>query len=183
MAKDQDISDIQHTERRAGDTTFGVICLLFALFLLSQMTSQTVWAPGQGFAAQPGFWPRLAVIGMTVLAAMNLYGSWRDRRRDERFTAAGEEVLLWVRSLEFALWFMAYVFATPIIGYLAATVLFAVTLSVRVGYRSFLALGSAVGAAVVTVLIFKSFLQVKIPGGAVYEALPATIRNFFILYL
>ena len=37
MAKDQDAPDIQNAERRAGDTTFGVICLLFALFLLSQI--------------------------------------------------------------------------------------------------------------------------------------------------
>ena len=35
--------------------------------------------------------------------------------------------------------------------------------------------------AVLVVLIFKSFLQVKIPGAAIYEYLPGALRSFFIL--
>jgi len=31
------------------------------------------------------------------------------------------------------------------------------------------------------VLIFKTFLEVKIPGGAIYEFLPNTLRSFMIL--
>jgi hypothetical protein len=31
------------------------------------------------------------------------------------------------------------------------------------------------------VVIFKSFLEVKIPGGAIYELLPNALRSFFIL--
>ena len=170
-------------QRKTGDTTFAAICVLVSLFLFSQMWNQTVWVAGQNFAAQPAFWPRLAVIGMLGLSLLNLAGSLRDRRRAERLTGVGEEVLLWVRSLEFALWFMAYVFAAPVIGYLAATILFAVLLALRVGYRSRRILIAAAGAGVVTVVLFKSFLQVKIPGGSVYQSLPDGLRNFFILYL
>jgi hypothetical protein len=169
--------------RKTGDTTFNVLCLLGSLFLVSQMWTQTTWAPGQGFAAQPGFWPRLAVIGMAVFSALNLLGSLRDPQMAERRTGVGEEVVLWLKSLQYALWFMAYVFVTPIIGYLPASVLFAVALSFWVGHRSGTALFWAAIAGVATVVLFKSFLQVRIPGGAVYEALPGAIRNFFILYL
>lgn len=170
-------------KRQTGDTAFGVVCLLVSLFLLSQMWNQTTWAEGQGFAAQPGFWPRLGVIGMVLFSAVNLYFSIRDPGAEERLTGLGEEVLLWIRSVEFGLWFMAYVFATPVIGYLPASVLFAVALSLRVGYRSGQALFWAAAAGALTVLLFKSFLQVKIPGGTIYESLPGALRGFFVLYL
>ncbi len=170
-------------QRQTGDTVFNGLCLLGALFLFSQMWAQTVWAPGQSFAAQPGFWPRLAVIGMVLFSAWNLAGSLRDPRAEERATGIGEEVVLWIRSIEFGLWFMAYVYATPVIGYLAASILFAALLALRVGYRSGRALGLAALAGLGTVVLFKSFLQVKIPGGAIYDSLPDDLRNLFILYL
>ncbi|MFV0383854.1 tripartite tricarboxylate transporter TctB family protein [Paracoccus sp. (in: a-proteobacteria)] len=183
MTTDAKLPELPTVARRTGDTAFNAVCLLVSLFLFSQMWSQTTWAPGQIFAAQPGFWPRLAVIGMVLFSALNLYGSIRDPHADARLTALGEEVLLWLRSVEFGLWFMAYVFATPVIGYLPASVLFAIALTLRVGYRSGQALVWAAVAAAATVLLFKSFLQVKIPGGAVYQTLPDGLRNLFVLYL
>ncbi|MDA7967105.1 tripartite tricarboxylate transporter TctB family protein [Ruegeria sp.] len=170
-------------ERRSGDTAFAAVCLILSLFLFSQMWSQTVWQPGRQFAGQPGFWPRLAVTGMVLCAGFNLYQSLMDSRKAERFTGVGEEVFLWARCLEFALWFMAYVFATPVIGYLAASIVFAGSLAFRVGYRSRAALGMALAVGMATVILFKALLQVKIPGGSVYEWFPDAMRNFFILYL
>ena len=41
----------------------------------------------------------------------------------------------------------------------------------------------SVAFGLVVVLLFKAFLQVKIPGSALYEVLPGGLRNFFILYL
>ncbi|MEL6522852.1 MAG: tripartite tricarboxylate transporter TctB family protein [Pseudomonadota bacterium] len=169
--------------RKVGDTVFAGICLLFSVFLLWNMTDQTTWAGGNHWSGQPAFWPRLAVIGMTLFSAIYLFHSLRDASGAERFTGLGEEVLRWIFSFEYAAWFMAYVFVTPIIGYMAGSVLFAVALALRVGYRSRLALISAASVGIVTVLLFKSFLQVKIPGGAVYQYLPEALRNFFILYL
>ena len=40
---------------------------------------------------------------------------------------------------------------------------------------------AAAGVGLFTVVLFKSLLQVKIPGGAVYEFLPGALRNFMIL--
>jgi len=39
----------------------------------------------------------------------------------------------------------------------------------------------AAGIGFCIVVIFKSFLEVKIPGGVIYEFLPNVLRNFFIL--
>jgi hypothetical protein len=40
---------------------------------------------------------------------------------------------------------------------------------------------SSVLIALSIVLVFKTFLEVKIPGGIIYEYLPDTLRNFMIL--
>ena len=40
---------------------------------------------------------------------------------------------------------------------------------------------AAVLFGLATVVVFKSFLSVKIPGGMIYEYLPGAIRTFFIL--
>ena len=87
----------------------------------------------------------------------------------------------WLRAFEYFGWFMLYVYATPFIGYLAATVLFMVALTWRAGYRDRRLTLAAVAAAFAIVLIFKSFLGVKIPGGAVYEFLPDSVRSFMII--
>lgn len=183
MSENSDSVGLPRIQRQTGDTVFGTICLLGSLFLFSQMWSQTAWVSGQGFAAQPGFWPRLAVCGMVLFSAMNLVGSLRDPRSEERLISLGEEVALWLRSIEFALWFMVYVLITPHVGYLPASLVFTVALTWRCGYRSATAFAAAALTAVATVVLFKAFLQVRIPGGAIYENLPAAIRNFFILYL
>jgi hypothetical protein len=42
-------------------------------------------------------------------------------------------------------------------------------------------LSYSVLTALSIVLVFKTFLEVKIPGGAIYEYLPDTLRTFMIL--
>lgn len=181
MSTDTELKNSHQVSRRTGDAVFNAFCLLVSLFLFSQMWTETKWAPGQSFAAQPGFWPRLAVVGMLIFSAANLYFSLRDPQVRERQTAVGAELGVWLSSVQYALWFMAYVFVTPIIGYLASSILLAVALCWWVGQRSGRALFWAVVAAVFTVALFKSFLQVKIPGGAIYAYLPDTLRTFFTL--
>ena len=183
MSDNSDSVGLPQIQRRTGDTVFGAICLLGSLVLFSQMWSQTAWVNGQGFAAQPGFWPSLAVSGMVLFSAINLALSFRDPSSEERLISLGEEISLWLRSIEFALWFMAYVLITPYVGYLPASLIFTVALTARCGYRSPQAFVAAALTALATVVLFKSFLQVRIPGGALYESLPGAIRNFFILYL
>ena len=42
-------------------------------------------------------------------------------------------------------------------------------------------LGAAAFTGLGIVLVFKAALSVKIPGGAIYEYLPDTLRNFLIV--
>ena len=69
----------------------------------------------------------------------------------------------------------------PLLGYLLSTVLFTVLMAFRQGYLSTRYLVAAALMGLAIVLVFKTGLSVKIPGGAIYEYLPGGLRNFMIL--
>lgn len=164
--------------RRPGDIVFAWIVLIVSVFLLSQIMEQTAWRNGSKLFAQPRFWPAVSLTGMSIFAAFHLLGSALSERIEGRW----REVGLWIASLEYAGWFIAYAIAVPYAGYLPTTVIFAVLLAFRVGYRSASMLGAAVLSAVVIVLLFKTMLQVKLPSGAVYEVLPDGLRQIMLTY-
>lgn len=178
MIRAQTFQDLFKRYRRPGDLVFGLMFLGFSLFLLVTLPAQTTWAPGTRLFAQPAFWPYLSVWVMTVFAALHVLSTLVSPPLTGRWT----EVAFWLRSVEFAIWFMAYVATVPVLGYLPTTVLFALTLSLRLGYRSPVMLGWAALTGVTVVLIFKTFLQVKVPGGAIYQALPTGVRAFMLTY-
>jgi len=161
---------------RPGGVIFGAAFVVFALFLLSQLGAETKYSSKGVLFAQPRFWPGVGVGGMVLFGSAHLWASWRDRRGGEI-----AEAVIWMRALEYLLWFMVYVAVVPVIGYLGATVIFMGALVVRQGYRGLRKIGAAVLVGVVIVLIFKAGLAVQIPGGAVYEYLPAALRNFMIV--
>ena len=164
---------------RRGQLVFALVFVAIALLLLSQITGQTRWVDKTKFVAQPRFWPAIALGGMVLMGGLHLYKlPWR---RVSRYDM--REVHNWGRVLEYALWFMVYVFAVPVLGYLPVTLIFVPCLSWRMGYRSRFMMGISAAFAVIVVVMFKSFLSVKIPGGLIYEYLPGALRSFFILYL
>ena len=122
------------------------------------------------------------ISGMSFFAVLYLIGGWRDPQRKMREADFAREIIVWLRGLEFTLWFMAYVFAVPVAGYLPTTMVFCAVLSLRAGYRSARMLSAAVALGAVIVVGFKTFLQVRIPGGALYEIFPEALRNFLIVY-
>ena len=162
-----------------GDIFFASFFLLATLLLLSQIGTETSWVKGTKFFAQPRFWPAVSLIGMTVFASLYFFRSVISKRAENEV----EEVFLWLKSLEYTLWFMAYVVIVPILGYLISTLVFVYALSLRTGYRERSILLMSGVTAVAIVVIFKGFLSVKIPGGQLYEIFPSAIRNFMILYL
>ena len=163
------------TPSRGGQLVFAIAFAVFAVLLLSQLTAETKYSAGKQLFAQPRFWPGASVVGMVLFGLAYLWQSLRAGTG-----RVGPELLLWVRSLEFLAWFMAYVFAVPQIGYLLATVLFMALLVFRLGYRSTGTLFKAMLVGFVVVLIFKTGLAVQIPGGAIYEYLPQALRSFMI---
>ena len=158
---------------------FALALLAVSVLLISQIGGQTRWTENTKLFAQPRFWPAVALGGMTLLAALHLWRlPWRHVTRYDRF-----EARKWSRALEYAVWFMGYVLAVPIAGYLPVTLIFVPLLAWRMGYRTPAMMAISLGFALAVVVLFKSFLSVKIPGGAVYEYLPDTVRSFFILNL
>ena len=89
---------------------------------------------------------------------------------------------LWITSLEYAAWFIAYAAAVPYAGYLPATILFAIALGWRAGYRRTSTLVAAGAAAGVIVVLFKTLLRVNLPSGRVYEVLPDGLRQIMLTY-
>lgn len=174
------MSDPAKSEHRPGAVIFAAIFLAASVLLLNQLgaetkfSAKTIWS--KKIFAQPAFWPAVGVGGMVLFGMLHLIVAWIKRQSGE----AGEAAF-WLRPLEYLAWFMVYVFAVPQIGYLLATVIFMVTLAFRAGYRGARMLGMAGLAGLGIVLIFKTALSVKIPGGAIYEVLPDALRNFMIV--
>jgi len=164
--------------RRPGDIVFAAGFLIFSLFLLSQLFDQTVYKPRAKLFTQPRFWPAASLIGMTGFAALHLLGSALSERIAGRWT----EVLLWASSLEYVAWFVGYAAVMPFAGYLPSTLIFALLLTYRVGYRSRIYYVGASVSAILIVLLFKTFLQVKLPSGQIYEALPDGLRQIMLTY-
>ena len=171
----QDTSN--HVGRISGQLIFAAAFLLISVFLLSQIGEQTKWVAKTKFFAQPRFWPAVGLIGMVVFGGAHLWNLPRRRLRRSDVVEARK----WVFVVEYALWFLVYVWAVPIIGYLPATLILVPLMLWRLGYRNklYLTVGTIFGFGVV--VFFKSFLEVKIPGGLIYEYLPGALRSFFIL--
>jgi len=164
--------------RRPGDIVFAWAALLFALFMLSQIADQTTWRTGGKLFAQPRFWPAVSLGAMAGFAALHLLGSALSERIEGRW----QEVWLWITSLEYAGWFIAYAALVPYAGYLPTTLVFALALTLRAGYRKAATFGAAALAAVIIVLLFKTFLKVNLPAGQIYDSLPDGLRQIMLTY-
>ncbi|MEM6941996.1 MAG: tripartite tricarboxylate transporter TctB family protein [Pseudomonadota bacterium] len=178
MIKAKTLQDLFKRYRRPGDLFYSVICLVVSIFLLLSLPSQTTWASGTKLFAQPAFWPYAAVFAMVLFSTLHLISALFSEKIDGR----AQEIGFWLRSIEYAGWFMIYVIAVPQLGYLPTTVIFAMLLAFRLGYRGIKFIGSAALFGVLVVVVFKSLLQVKVPGGAVYEYLPGALRSLFLTY-
>ena len=162
--------------RRPGDIVFAAVFLAMSLFLVSQLGEQTVWKKGTRLFAQPAFWPTVSLVSMSMFAALHWLGSAVSPRIEGRWS----EIWLWLRSFEYVVWFLVYVQLVPVIGYLLATIGFSVSMAIRLGYRTPKWLGISALTGFGIVLVFKTFLQVKVPGGQLYELLPTALRSFML---
>lgn len=178
MSRVKTLQSLFKRYRRPGDIVFAWMALVVSVFLLSQLVDQTTWRNGGKLFAQPRFWPAVSLGGMAFFAAFHLLGS----ALSDRIHGRWQEVWLWITSLEYAGWFIAYAVLVPYAGYLPSTVIFAVALALRAGYRKMSTLGIAAVSAVVIVLLFKTFLKVNLPAGLIYESLPDGLRQIMLTY-
>lgn len=180
MNRIKTLQDLFKRYRRPGDFVIAILSFGFAVFLLASLPFQTDWVARTKTFAQPAFWPTVAVCAMVLFSALHLVGALVS----ERIPGRRAEVMEWLKALEYVAWFMAYVAVVPIVGYLLGTIVFCIALTLRLGYRGWRWIGLAALFAVVVVVLFKGFLQVKIPAGAIYEVLPSgPVRTFIMTYL
>lgn len=179
MTRLKSLQELFKRYRRPGDLVFATLFLLISLFLVSQIGSQSPWRGSRDIFSQPAFWPTVSLGMMAFFSALHFLSSACSPRIPGRWA----EVWQWVRTLEYAVWFLAYVWVVPLLGYLPTTVLAAILLALRAGYRRPRHLLALAVLGVVIVIAFRGFLQVRIPAGAVYEYLPASIRVFWLTYL
>ena len=175
-----DLSDLTHPPHHRAEIVFAVVSFAIAGFLATQWSSQTTWIDGQAISRQPGLWSLIAIVGMLLFGAGELVACIRRNMRNGGGDVKAE-LGLWLRSAEYVAWFMAYVWMTPITGYLPTTVVFMTALAWRLGYRGKVLLRTPVLALLIVVL-FKGFLSVRIPGGAIYDIFPHALRNFLVIY-
>lgn len=164
--------------RQRGELPFALGMLAFALGMLAQIGTQAPWiAKGVKAYAQPALWPAIGLTGMALFSALHVGACLRACKPDTEW----REMLVWLRAFEFVLWYLAYAFLTPWLGYLLASVLTMVALVWRVGLRDRASLIWAGVFATGMVLLFKTGLSVKIPGGALYALFPDPVRIFLSL--
>lgn len=177
MAQYTTLKALFKRNRRPGDIVFAWVFLAFSVFLLSQLANETAINSSGKLYARPYFWPAISLSGMALFATFHLIGSMLSERIEGRW----REMLVWLKSVEYALWFLAYAMIVPTIGYLSASIILMILLVVRVGFYDKKSIGYAALAAFVIVVIFKAFLHVKLPSGAIYEYLPDALRQFMMV--
>lgn len=164
--------------RQRGELPYALAMLAFSLVMLSFLGDQAKWfAKGVKSYAQPALWPAIGLSGMAFFSALHVLACLRARRPDTEW----REMLIWLRAFEFVLWYLAYAWLTPWLGYMLASLFIMVALVWRVGLRDRASLGWAAAFAIGMVLVFKTGLSVKIPGGALYDLFPDRIRIFLSL--
>lgn len=166
--------------KTSGQVVFVVAGFVLSVLLLSQIGNQTEWSErARNFGSQPRLWPAIALITMVLGFAVHY---WLMRRRRPN-TLDWVEARRWAEPLEYLIWFLVYVVAVPMLGFMPMSILFACALTYRLGYRQKPALAIAAAFAVAMVVLFKGILGVNIPGAQIYEFLPDSIRTFFLVYL
>lgn len=178
MSRVKTLQSLFKRYRRPGDIVFAWAFLVGAVFLLTHVVDQTAYQSRGKLVAQPRFWPAVSLGAMTFFAGFHLLGSALSERIDGRW----REVWHWIKSVEYAGWFIVYAASVPYTGYLPTTIFFAVLLCLRVGYRSVKMIGAAVLSSVVVVVLFKTVLKVNLPAGKIYEVLPDGLRQIMLTY-
>lgn len=176
---EQDTSD--ERKLRPGELAFTLFLTVVAILLLSLITEETKIYKRLKLPTQPGFWPAIGLGGMVLCGIILSISGWRQKNRTKSVNNDLREILFVARAGEFLLWFMVYVWITPWTGYLFSTVIFIMCLAWRAGYRSTKIMLISAGIGFGIVLLFKSFLSVKIPSGAIYDLLPPAMQSFMAI--
>jgi len=199
-------------KRGRADLQVSIVVCLIALFFFAAFWTQAGWQDrklpdelGSYLAHQFGIselegrvtrfgrilkqsWvaPMLCLMVLVPAAIWNLRESFKDHKWRKRFmlpTSAKFELSKYVAALEFVVYFIVYTITVPVLGYLLSTLIMGTFLTWRLGYRSPLWLLRGVLCSFATVVIFRTFLQIKTPVSIwLYDQLPTALRAFMLTY-
>lgn len=183
------VAELFNFTRGRADVLFSLLFLAAALFLALSFIGQSGWEdrdlPQRRLGKvlkQPWVGPMMALVILVPAALGNLALSLRRALRDRRKHQPNRtlyEVMQWIRALEFIAYFIVYTRSIEIVGYLFATMIFAVLMTQRLGYRSWRWAGIALGASFVSVVFFRTLLQIKTPVNiGLYNQLPDALERF-----
>ena len=187
------VADLFKFQRGRADLLFSVLILGMALLLLLTFFDQSGWAdrdlPQKRLGKvlkQPWIGPVIALLILVPAALGNLGLSLRRAlldRRKHRPNKTRYEVVQWLRAIEFIVYFIIYTRSIEIVGYLIATVIFAMLMVLRLGYRSWRWVGIAAGVSFLSVVFFRTLLQIKTPVNIwLYNQLPEGLERFMKVY-
>ena len=187
------VADLFKFQRGRADLLFSVLILGVALLLALTFFDQSGWAdrdlPQKRLGKvlkQPWIGPVIALLILVPAALGNLGLSLRRAlldRRKHRPNKTRYEVVQWLRAIEFIVYFIIYTRSIEIVGYLIATVIFAILMVVRLGYRSWRWVGIAAGVSFLSVVFFRTLLQIKTPVNIwFYNQLPDGLERFMKVY-
>lgn len=207
-ARKINVADVNDFRRGRGDLIFSLFMVGLALFFLIFFFTQTGWEDRKLPANMARYWmdqfgitdpdkrparlgrilkqswmaPMLCLAILVPAALWNLRGAIRAQAWRARFkqpTGVGNELMQWLRALEFVAWFVAYTLIVPILGYLVSTLLLGTLLPWRLGYRGLRWMGICLAASFAIVLVFRTGLQIRTPVNIwLYDQLPQRIETF-----
>jgi hypothetical protein len=180
-------------KRQNGDLIISLFFFLLTLILLIYFNSESGFEdrklPQKRFGKilkQGWVAPAVCMFFLTIAVTVNLILSVHNAIKSKRLhlpKRTSKELLKWLKSLEFVGYFLIYTFVIPTIGYLLSTVIFAVALTWRLGYRSLRWVSISFLTAVGIVLVFRTFLQIKTPLQiTLYEFFPPAVESFLKTY-
>jgi hypothetical protein len=180
-------------KRTRGDLILSIIMLGIALFLLWHFGDEGGWNDRDlpqsrvgKILKQQWVGPLMALAILVPSAVLNVWMSYRWTQKPERRHRPNRtmfEVVQWLRALEFLTYFIIYSYCVPVLGYLLSTLIFALFLTTRLGYRKPRWLAYSAGTAMLIVLVFRTFLQIKTPVNIwLYEQFPPALETFMKVY-
>jgi len=187
------VENLFEFKRITGDLTLSIIFLLFVVFLLIYFNSESGWSARDlnqkrvgKILKQQWVGPLMCMAILLPATILNTLEAFKAYKKSKRLLLPNKimyEMTQWIRSLEFILYFLVYTFSITVLGYLISTLIFAVFLTYRLGYRTKKWIFISLFSSFIVVLIFRTILQIKTPVNIwLYKFLPENLEVFMKIY-
>ena len=187
------VENLFEFKRITGDLTLSIIFLLFVVFLLIYFNSESGWSARDlnqkrvgKILKQQWVGPLMCMAILLPATILNTLEAFKAYKKSKRLLLPNKimyEMTQWIRSLEFILYFLVYTFSITVLGYLISTLIFAVFLTYRLGYRTKKWIFTSLFSSFIVVLIFRTILQIKTPVNIwLYKFFPENLEVFMKIY-